>query len=53
MKEKMLKRLNELLILIVKADDKELNNIGKELLKIEAEILDYKKEKIIDNIKKI
>ena len=43
MKEKIIKRLNELLVLIVKANDKELDAIGVELLEIEKKIMNYQK----------
>ena len=43
MKEKIIKRLNELLVLIVKANDKELDAIGAELLEIEKKIMNYQK----------
>lgn len=42
MKEKMLKRLHEILIEIAKANDAELDRIGAELLEIEKELLNYR-----------
>lgn len=42
MKEKMLKRLHEILIEIAKANDTELDRIGAELLEIEKQLLDYR-----------
>ena len=42
MKEKMLKRLHEILIEIAKANDAELDRIGAELLEIEKQLLDYR-----------
>lgn len=42
MKEKMLKRLHEILIEIAKANDAELDKIGAELLEIEKELLNYR-----------
>lgn len=42
MKEKMLKRLHEILIEIAKANDAELDKIGAELLEIEKQLLDYR-----------
>lgn len=41
-KKAILKRLNEILLLITKANEKELDKIGIELLEIEKELLNYK-----------
>lgn len=41
-KKAILKRLNEILLLITDANEKELDKIGIELLEIEKELLNYK-----------
>lgn len=48
-KEKILKRLHNLLMLIVKANDNELDKIGTELLEIEKKIVEYDTSKKIKN----
>lgn len=45
MKQDLIKRLNQILIRIVKADDKELNKIGVELLDIEKKLMGWVPEK--------
>ena len=45
MKEKIIKRLNEILKEIIKADDEKLNEIGVELLEIEKKLVKYSKSK--------
>ena len=45
MKEKIIKRLNEILREIIKADDEKLNEIGVELLEIEKKLVKYSKGK--------
>jgi hypothetical protein len=45
MKEKILKRLHQLQIEIIKANDKELDKIGLELIDIEKQLLLYNEEK--------
>lgn len=49
MKAKLLKRLHELLILIVNANDEELNKIGVELVDIEKKLMQYNDKKIKNN----
>lgn len=49
MKTKLLKRLHELLILIVNANDEELDKIGVELVDIEKKIMQYNDKKIKNN----
>ena len=39
MKEKIIKRLNEIVFEILKADEEELNKIGAELLEIEKKLI--------------
>ena len=41
MKTKLIKRLNEIMLEIVRAEDKELDAIGAELLEIEKKIIKY------------
>ena len=41
MKTKLIKRLNEIMHEIVKANDKELDDIGAELLEIEKKLIKY------------
>ena len=48
MKEKILKRLHQLQIAIIKANDKELDKIGLELIDIEKQLLLYNEEKGIN-----
>lgn len=43
-KQVLLKRLHELLLLIVKANDEELDQIALELLEIEKKLLTYSKK---------
>ena len=45
MKTKLLKRLHELLILIVNANDEELDKIGVELVDIEKKLMQYNDKK--------
>ena len=52
MKTKLLKRLHELLILIVNANDEELDKIGVELVDIEKKLMQYNDKKIKNNWKK-
>lgn len=49
MKAKLLKRLHEILILIVNANDEELNKIGVELVDIEKKLMQYNDKKIKNN----
>lgn len=49
MKAKLLKRLHELLILIVNANDEELNKIGVELVDIEKKLMQYNDKKNKNN----
>lgn len=49
MKTKLLKRLHELLILIVNANDEELDKIGVELVDIEKKIMQYNDKKNKNN----
>lgn len=49
MKTKLLKRLHELLILIVNANDEELDKIGVELVDIEKKLMQYSDKKIKNN----
>lgn len=49
MKSKLLKRLHELLILIVNANDEELDKIGVELVDIEKKLMQYNDKKIKNN----
>lgn len=44
MKQKLIKRLNELLILIVQCNDKELDAIGAELLEIEKKLVKWNRK---------
>lgn len=55
MKKDLIKRLNQILIEIVKADDAELNKIGAELLEIEKKLITYSpnKKSALDKIKNI
>ena len=48
MKEKILKRLHQLQIEIIKANDKELDKIGLELIDIEKQLLLYNEDKGIN-----
>jgi hypothetical protein len=41
-REKLIKRLNEIIAEILKADDAELDKIGIELLDIEKKLMGYK-----------
>ena len=41
MKTKLIKRLNEIMLEIVRAEDKELDAIGAELLEIEKKLIKY------------
>ena len=45
MKEKIMKRLHQLQIEIIKANDKELDAIGLELIEIEKKLLKYNEDK--------
>ncbi len=45
MKEKIMKRLHQLQIEIIKANDKELDVIGLELIEIEKQLLKYNEDK--------
>lgn len=45
MKEKIMKRLHQLQIEIIKANDKELDVIGLELIEIEKQLLKYREDK--------
>ncbi|MBQ5475450.1 MAG: hypothetical protein IIT65_12410 [Lachnospiraceae bacterium] len=45
MKKDLLKRLHELMIKIVKADEPELDKIGLELVEIEKKLMAYKPSK--------
>lgn len=49
MKTKLLRRLHELLILIVNANDEELDKIGVELVDIEKKLMQYNDKKIKNN----
>ena len=49
MKAKLLKRLHELLILIVNANDEELDKIGVELVDIEKKLMQYNDKKNKNN----
>lgn len=42
MKKELIKRLHKLLVLIVEANDEELNKIGIELAEIEKKLIAYK-----------
>ena len=42
MKKKIMKRLHEILIEIVKANDADLDKIGAELVEIEKKLIGYK-----------
>ena len=55
MKRKIIKRLNQIVIEILKADEAELNKIGAELLDIEKKLLTYNvaKTSTLDKIKKL
>ena len=55
MKRKIIKRLNQIVIEILKADETELNRIGAELLDIEKKLLTYNvaKTSTLDKIKKL
>lgn len=46
MKMKLIKRLNQIMVEIVKANDKELDAIGAELLEIEKKLMKYAEKKI-------
>ena len=52
MKTKLIKRLNEIMLEIVRAEDKELDAIGAELLEIEKKLIKKKKKKKTKKIKK-
>ena len=54
MKKNIIKRLNQIVIEILKADEAELNRIGAELLDIEKKLLTYNvaKTSTLDKIKK-
>mgnify|MGYP003316698136 CR=1 FL=1 len=52
MKEKLIKRLNEILMEIVKANDAELDKIGVELLDIEKKLMNYNTGKTATPTKK-
>ena len=45
MKKKIINRLHEILVEIIKADDKELDKIGVELLEIEKKLMTYTEKK--------
>jgi hypothetical protein len=45
MKKKLIKRLHEIQMEILKADDKELDKIGIELLEIEKKLMAYETPK--------
>lgn len=45
MKEKLIKRLNEILLEIVKANDEQLDKIGVELIEIEKKLIVYNPNK--------
>ena len=51
MKMKLIKRLNEIMVEIVKANDKELDAIGVELLEIEKKLMKVVDKK--DNSNKV
>lgn len=48
MKKKLLKRLHQLQLEIIKANDVRLDEIGLELIEIEKQLLTYKEEKGIN-----
>ena len=48
MKKKLLKRLHQLQLEIIKANDARLDEIGLELIEIEKQLLTYKEEKGIN-----
>ena len=48
MKTKLIKRLNEIMLEIVKANDKELDAIGAELLEIEKKLIKYTEKRKFD-----
>ena len=50
MKTKLIKRLNEIVLEIVRAEDKELDAIGTELLEIEKKLIKYTKKRKFDDI---
>ena len=45
MKKKIINRLHEILVEIIKADNKELDKIGVELLEIEKKLMTYTEKK--------
>ena len=51
MREKLLKRLHQIIIEIVRANDVELDKIGVELAEIEKELLKYAPNKKYTNTK--
>jgi hypothetical protein len=55
MKKRLIKRLHQIMIEIVKADEVELNKIGAELLDIEKKLMLYNstKKSTFDKIKNI
>lgn len=55
MRKKLIRRLHQILMEIVKADDVELNKIGTELLEIEKKLMMYNPNKrtALDKIKNI
>lgn len=55
MKKRLIKRLHQIMIEIVKADEVELNKIGAELLDIEKKLMLYNstKKSAFDKIKNI
>lgn len=55
MKKRIVKRLHQIIIEILKADEPELNRIGAELLDIEKKMLTYNvaKTSTLDKIKKL
>ena len=48
MKTKLIKRLNEIVLEIVRANDKELDAIGAELLEIEKKLIKYTEKRKFD-----
>jgi hypothetical protein len=47
MKVNLIKRLQEIMLIIAKADEPELNKIGLELIEIEKELMAYQQKKEI------
>lgn len=45
MKKKIIKRLHEIIIEIINADEEQLNALGAELLEIEKKLLKYTSQK--------